>query len=119
MNLPRSKGHLGFTLIELMIVVVIISIIAVSILPSFATYIRNQNLRQAQEQLRSDLRTAQNKALSGTLSDATVPGGALMQFWGVQFTINSGSYPYFISAVDDACPLLTTPMKEFLDCRRT
>lgn len=98
-----SKHSQGFTLIELLITIVIISILSVGIVPSFTGYIRNQNLRQAQEQLKSDLRSVQNKALTGSLSDQIV-GGARMRFWGIKFLMNSNIYHFFISSINTTCP---------------
>jgi prepilin-type N-terminal cleavage/methylation domain-containing protein len=101
MVLPLKKT--GFTLIELLLVVTIISIITVGIIPAFSNYIRNQNLKQAQEQLKSDMRSAQNKGLTGSLSDQLI-GGVLVKFWGMKFTNGSATYDYFISALDTTCP---------------
>ena len=65
----KSALPTGFTLIELLIVVSIISVLTGSILPSFNTYITNQNLRQAQEQVKNDMKSTQIKALAGAFSD--------------------------------------------------
>ena len=100
MALPSKRS--AFTLIELLLVVTIISIITVGVIPAFSTYIRNQNLKQAQEQIKSDLRSTQNKALTGSLSDQSVSGSP-MKFWGIKFTNESSTYNYFISAVDTSC----------------
>ena len=43
--------HSGFTLIEMMIVVVIISILAAVAIPSYQEYVRRANASQAQDQL--------------------------------------------------------------------
>ncbi|NMB91600.1 prepilin-type N-terminal cleavage/methylation domain-containing protein [candidate division WWE3 bacterium] len=102
MTLPTKNS--AFTLIELLLVVTIISIISVGVIPAFTSYIRNQNLKQAQEQIKSDLRSTQNKALTGSLSDQFI-GSALMKFWGIKFTNNSSTYDFFISSVDDSCPI--------------
>jgi len=101
MVLPNKKP--AFTLIELLLVVTIISIITVGVIPAFSNYIRNQNLKQAQEQLKSDMRSVQNKALTGALSDQLI-GGSIMKFWGMKFTNGSAIYDYFISAIDTSCP---------------
>ncbi|MBU1132815.1 type II secretion system GspH family protein [Patescibacteria group bacterium] len=103
MELPLLKRNKAFTLIELMISVTIIAIVSAGIIPAFSKYIRNQNLRQAQEQLKSDLRSIQNKALTGALSDQLV-GTANMKYWGVKFINNSTDYQIFIAAVDTSCP---------------
>lgn len=86
----------GFTLIELLIVVSIIIILSGALLPSFVTYISNQTLKQAQEQVRNDLRSVQNNALAGTSADEIVDGDKV-QYWGVKFDADSPSYVVFIS----------------------
>ena len=95
----KSKG---FTLIELLIVITIIITITVSIVPSFAGYIRNQGVKQANEQVKSDLRSIQNKALTGALSDQTV-NAAPVAYWAVRFS-NAARYEYFIADVATSCP---------------
>ncbi|EKE00451.1 MAG: hypothetical protein ACD_22C00018G0001, partial [uncultured bacterium] len=100
MRFSAQKTHTvgAFTLIELMIVVGIIAILTSIMIPSFNFYIANQNLKQAQEQIKNDLRTVQNKALTGALSaDASAP-----LYWGVKFTDNSTKYTYFTSHTADA-----------------
>ena len=77
MKLPRSVSK-GFTLVELMIVVGILAIVSGIMIPSFSTYTRNQTLKQAQENLKSDLRSAQNKALTGTGSDTLINGNPVL-----------------------------------------
>ena len=62
-------------------------------------YLKNQNIKQAQEQIKSDLRTAQNKALTGTGSSDTT-----INYWGVYFQPNQSSYTFFTSSVNTACP---------------
>lgn len=103
MHLPLLMRNKAFTLIELMISVTIITIVSAGIIPAFSKYIRNQNLRQAQEQLKSDLRSIQNKALTGALSDQIV-GAENMKYWGVKFENNSSEYQIFIASVDTVCP---------------
>lgn len=89
----------GFTLVELLVVISIIALLTGAIIPSFSNYIKNQNLRQAQEQLKSDLRTTQNKALTGTGTDTTV------KYWGVHLLDGSNFYYTFSSTSNTAaCP---------------
>lgn len=100
MNLPKYSK--GFTLLELLISVSIIGILAAGIIPSFNSYIKNQNIRQAQEQIKSDLRSIQNRALTGSSSTKLI-GGSTVKYWVARFTNTSGDYQYYTS-VDQTCP---------------
>lgn len=46
-----NKSHLGFTLIELMVVVVIVALLAAIALPSYQLYIQRSHLAQAQQEM--------------------------------------------------------------------
>lgn len=105
MKLPKYSN--GFTLVEIIIVVSIIAIISGGIVPSFFRYIDNQNLKQAKEQLKSDLRTIQNRALTGALSDYTFTVGGKkepVRYWVVYFQNNSGTYSASITSRGSGCP---------------
>lgn len=105
MNTAPDSARFGFTLVELLIVVSIITIITGAIIPSFNTYIDNQNTKQAQEQIEDDLRTVQNKALNG--ENATVLLGPSnneeVNYWGVEFTEDSATYTSFVSVDLTTC----------------
>lgn len=95
----------AFTLVELMLAVAIMAALTGFLLPTFNNYTKNQNLKQAQEQLRSDLRNVQNKALNGAHSTTTITFGGTVydiKYWGVRISNNAslGRYQlhYFISA---------------------
>ncbi|WP_168382365.1 type IV pilin protein [Acinetobacter indicus] len=47
----RNKSNLGFTLIELMVVVVIVALLAAIALPSYQLYIQRSHLAQAQQEM--------------------------------------------------------------------
>lgn len=81
-QVPRP---LGFTLIEIMIVVSIMGVLMAAAIPSFNSYNRNQVLAQAVKSLRTDLRAVQNYAISG--ADAKV--------WGVHLNSASSVYQVF------------------------
>jgi prepilin-type N-terminal cleavage/methylation domain-containing protein len=108
MKLPKYSN--GFTLVEIIVVVSIIAIISGGIVPSFFRYIDNQNLKQAKEQLRSDLRTIQNRALTGALSDYMFDMGfeggpdEPAKYWGVYFQNGNGTYSSFITSRNSSCP---------------
>lgn len=99
MPLKSARNH-GFTLVELLLVISIMLIMAGAMIPSFNGYLKNQSLKQAQERLKSDLRTVQNKALTGALYDQTVDVGSTgrtVTHWGVRFNSGSNRYDYFIA----------------------
>jgi prepilin-type N-terminal cleavage/methylation domain-containing protein len=103
-NMLTLKKHNAFTLIELMVVVMILAILTISVIPSFSSYLRNQTLKQAEENLKSDLRSLQNKALTGTASDQVVgTPGASLRYWGATFTNNGTSFTAFASTANNVC----------------
>ena len=97
MYLPKN----AFTLIELMIVISVMTILTGAMIPSFAAYIRNQNMKQATEQIKNDLRTIQNNALTDSL-----PSGINLtspMYWGVFFDSGTPDYYYFVSTTNTSC----------------
>lgn len=86
----------GFTFIELIIAVSIITIIAAAAIPGFNTYIKTQNLRQTAENIKSDIRTAQIRALAGAYSD-----NPQAKYWALLATDESSNYALY------TCPDLT------------
>ena len=94
----------GFTLIELLIVISLIIVITGSVIPSFNKYIDNQNVKQAQETVKDDLRTIQNKALNGELAQTELGSpAAKVNYWGIEFIKGDPTYTYFISVETNAC----------------
>jgi type IV fimbrial biogenesis protein FimT len=53
----------GFTLVELMVTIALVSILLMLSLPSFTTMMRNSQVRSAADALQNGLRTAQNLAI--------------------------------------------------------
>lgn len=102
-----KKDQNGFTLVELLIVVSLIAIITGTMVPNFSSYIQNQNLRQAQEQIKNDLRDLQNRALSGFQA---LSGAGNFKYWGVKFTDEQKYYVFFKSTASDVstCNGITT-----------
>lgn len=90
MQVPAQKG---FTLVEILLVVSIIAILSGFLIPGFSNYIENQNIRQGQELFKSDLRTVQNKALTGVGSTSTS-----INYWGLKITDAAATNYYFFSS---------------------
>lgn len=102
MRLPViNLGKKGFTLIEMMIVVGVIAIVSGATMPSFVKYLDIQNLEQVRQDILSDLRSVQNKAMTGEAADQLI-GAAPVAYWGVHFT-QSNSYNVFYSSQNTSC----------------
>jgi prepilin-type N-terminal cleavage/methylation domain-containing protein len=90
MVLPAVKSaqstRRGFTLVEVFVVVGVLSIMTVAITPSFTSYLRAQKMKQLQENIKSELRSLQNKALTG------VGNAAGVRYWGIRFSSNTHGY---------------------------
>ena len=102
MNLPNNSK--GFTLIEVLISISIIGILTAGIVPTFSGYVKNQNLKQAQEDLKSNLRSVQNRALTGSYSDLELDGERIL-YWAIKFEDGFSTYDYFVSTAKDHCDL--------------
>jgi len=81
----------GFTLAELLLVVSIIAIMSAASIPGFRGYIRNQNLKQSVEQVKSDLRSVQTKAMAGSGADSNPD----LSYWGITFFAGLPTYNSF------------------------
>jgi prepilin-type N-terminal cleavage/methylation domain-containing protein len=100
MILPSKNLSKAFTLIELLMVVSILTIVAGITIPSFTGYMKNQTLKNAQEQFKSDLRSIQNLALTGSKYDTNVSGSPA-KYWVMKWATNSSSSSYKSYLVSD------------------
>ena len=96
MNASAQKSGIGFTLVELLISVSIILILSGILIPSFSGYLNNQNVLQGAEQLKSDLRTVQNKALTRVGADTEA------KYWGLKIASDSANKYYFFNSTNNA-----------------
>jgi prepilin-type N-terminal cleavage/methylation domain-containing protein len=93
MILPSKNLLKAFTLIELLMVVSILTIVAGITIPSFTGYMKNQTLKNAQDQFKSDLRSVQNLALTGSKYDTSVTYNSITspaKYWVLKWN-NAGS----------------------------
>ncbi len=102
MRTAQNSLFHGFTLIELLITISIITIITGASLPSFNSYIKNQNVKQSQEKVKDDLRTVQNRALNGQDAEVLLSGNKV-NYWGIEFAQGEAAYTYFISTDTSSC----------------
>lgn len=86
----QTQSHkfcVGFTLVEILIVVFIISLVAVAIIASIRRGNSTNNLRFASQNLTEILKQAQSMTLAGRMTGGGVPNGG----YGVRVVVNSAS----------------------------
>jgi prepilin-type N-terminal cleavage/methylation domain-containing protein len=94
----RRHGHpqMGFSLIELIVVVGIIAVMAAVGLPAIGRYFRNYQIRNAAREVATEMQTARTKAIMKNVN------------WGVLFvTLSPTTYRYVIED-DPASPATRT-----------
>lgn len=87
MNLNKQKG---FTLIELMVTISLISIVSVILFSSYRGSGQKKSLEAAAQKVMSDLRELQSNAISNKEY-----GGAVYCGWGMEY-IDSDTYTYYV-----------------------
>jgi len=77
----------GYSIIELLIVVVIMGLLAAIVIPSFSNFQQNQDLKLSAEEMASNIRLAQSRSLSGSKGTTCAATDKLM---GWYFAVQSG-----------------------------
>jgi len=99
----RSRAKKGFTLVEILIVVIILGILAAIVIPQFTSAsaeARVSNLVTNLQTIRSQLllyKTQHNETYAGSASDATLFGKQMTQYTDVSGAVSatpSSSYPF-------------------------
>jgi len=119
MTLPSKNLPKAFTLIELLLVVSIMTIVAGITIPSFTGYMKNQTLKNAQEQFKSDLRSVENLALTGSKYDTAISVGTA-KYWVMKWSTalpatslyNSYLIGDFAVTFEEACEALSTDLQK-------
>jgi prepilin-type N-terminal cleavage/methylation domain-containing protein len=88
----------GFTLIEVLIAVGVLSVASFAFLPSFTGSLNEKKLQQSIEAVRDATATARNRALTEVGSPGAVDAGKY-KYSGVKFEDGSGTYYQFRSNV--------------------
>jgi len=90
----------GFTLVELMIAMTVMAILTVAAIPSFSGFTKSQAIIQAFKTLKSDLRVAESRSISGATFNNVAKA------WGIRLV--NGASQYIIFACNPADPSHTT-----------
>lgn len=104
--LSNQKSN-GFTIIELVLVMAILSIIAGSSFVGFSQYNKTLKLNAEAENLKTNLNEAKSSALSGFINNCNNPGKSL---YGYQLSIKNASQ-YSISEVCAVAGVPQTPIE--------
>jgi prepilin-type N-terminal cleavage/methylation domain-containing protein len=88
----------GFTLIEMLIVMIVISIITTVVLVEYRSGEKTNTLQLAAQQAVNDLKEAQNLSLSAQKSNGDIPRGG----FGVSFPVSPDNVSYILFADEDA-----------------
>lgn len=102
----ESQNH-GYTLIETLMVLVIISILSVVFIADYTSNRQNIFLKQSTGQLAADLRTAQNMSMNTAKFNGQIPGG-----YGVHFN-SPPSSSYIIYADVNGDGVYSGPSENF------
>lgn len=92
------KANMGFTIIELIVVMFIITLLSTLVLANYRQGQWTYSLSRATQQMASDLRKAQNMAMSGVDIEGQYCG------YGIEIYVNPRPYSYrFYADVVDDC----------------
>lgn len=121
LNNSHKSGHYGFSLIELLIGILIMSILLSLAMPSFQTWLQNSQIRNAAEAIQNGLQRARAEAVGRNANVELVLGAD--SSWVVQLTDgtdietrsgNEGSKNVTLIAVDaDSAPATTVTFNNF------
>jgi type IV fimbrial biogenesis protein FimT len=88
----RRRGARGFTLPELLIVLIVLGVLLTLGVPSFTSFIRNQRVKNASFDLFASLTLARSEAIvKNTAVTLTPAGGAWTNGWTISYVDGGGS----------------------------
>lgn len=102
------KVQAGYTMIELIVVIAIMAILLTLAIPAFQQFNAPQEFKTASQLIKSDLRTLQNKAVSGVTVNRG--GQNIRVYWTVRILNNANTYEIA------ACEKSTTNVDSYAEC---
>ena len=88
MQYHLPKNIKGYSIIELLIVVVIMGFLAALVIPSFSNFQQDQDLKLTAEEMASNIRLAQSRSLSGSKGTTCASTDTLL---GWYFSVQKGA----------------------------
>jgi prepilin-type N-terminal cleavage/methylation domain-containing protein len=98
-TMSNSKG---FTMIEIIIVMALMTIMATIAIPAWQNYITNTNLKSATRQLMADIMNTRHRAIAENINTYRI-------------TLNTAGNNYSLSRTDTGTTLWTKPLESFGD----
>lgn len=86
----HSLSKSAFTLIELVVAVSILAVALGVAIPIYTGYQRTQEIQEARETIKTQLRLIQSKANAGIAAACTTPTRPLLMSWSLKVDIRSG-----------------------------
>ena len=116
---PAPRSSAGFTILELMTVIVIFSIMASIVLARFSTFTDNVSLENLAQQIALQIKQAQSSAISGAyphITSAQIIPLNWRPSYGVYFAINNpAQFTYFFDSETDPGDVNSPTYKNVFD----
>ena len=93
----KKNNSKGFTLIETLVIVIVVSILSIIIMANYQGSQKQQSVQRAAHQLAGDIRRAQNMAMASIEHE-----GAIRDGYGIYIKKNDPNYDYILYAENNS-----------------
>jgi type IV fimbrial biogenesis protein FimT len=106
-GLPGRGGHLGFTLIELMVGIAIVSLLMMFVIPGMGSWMQSTRIRNAAESIENGLQLARAEAVSRNTSVQLVFSSLVASGTAVDWSVSCVTGTSTCPGVGSVSPTLT------------